>query len=320
MAAKRTSKRKKYKLQDPKRFFGFIAILVLMVLLLVLVIRGCSGQKQQGGSKQDMSSSQTDASQGAMVSAGLGDMQKQTIAWTVGLANMTRGISTVEPDDTAQVPKIYTIVIDPGCGGSDSGNPGHGNVMEKAINLEVALKLKAEIESRYPDVRIVMTRENDKTVSTQERIKTINDANADLAVSLHCDYFAGSAERRGVTTYYRQKSSTEEESSKAEDSSAVQLSISERSAQIAAALQKAAAQALETDDRGCVEERYDILNETNAPTVLMEMVYLTDQSDYAKITNEEYQTALAAALADGIYAELEALYPTRAQSLTVAPK
>ena len=80
-------------------------------------------------------------------------------------------------------------------------------------------------------------------------------------------------------------------------------------------MQKAAAQALETDDRGCVEERYDILNETNAPTVLMEMVYLTDQSDYAKITNEEYQKALATALADGIYAELEALYPTRAQSL-----
>ncbi len=319
MAAKRTSKRKKYKLQDPKRFFGFIAILVLLVLLLVLVIRGCSGPKQQG-SKPSTSSSQTDASQTATVSTGLGDMQKQTIAWTVGLANMTRGISTAEPDDTTQVPKIYTIVIDPGCGGSDSGNPGHGNVMEKAINLEVALKLKAEIESRYPDVRIVMTRENDKTVSTEERVKTINDANADLAISLHCDYFAGSAERRGVTTYYRQKSSTGEESSKAEDSSAVQLSVSERSAQIAAALQKAAAQALETDDRGCVEERYDILNETNAPTVLMEMVYLTDQSDYAKITNEEYQKALAAALADGIYAELEALYPTRAQSQTVAPQ
>lgn len=320
MAAKRTSKRKKYKLQDPKRFFGFIAILVLLVLLLVLVIRGCSGPKQQGGSKPSTSSSQTDTSQTATVSMGLGDMQKQTIAWTAGLANMTRGISTAEPDDTTQVPKIYTIVIDPGCGGSDSGNPGHGNVMEKAINLEVALKLKAEIESRYPDVRIVMTRENDKTVSTEERVKTINDANADLAISLHCDYFAGSAERRGVTTYYRQKSSTEEENSKAEDSSAVQLSISERSAQIAAALQKAAAQALETDDRGCIEERYDILNETNAPTVLMEMVYLTDQSDYAKITNEEYQTALATALADGIYAELEALYPTRAQSLTVAPQ
>ena len=129
MAAKRTSKRKKYKLQDPKRFFGFIAILVLMVLLLVLVIRGCSGPKQQGG-KQNQSSSQVDTSQTATVSTGLGDMQKQTIAWTVGLANMTRGISTAEPDDTTQVPKIYTIVIDPGCGGSDSGNPGHGNVVE----------------------------------------------------------------------------------------------------------------------------------------------------------------------------------------------
>ncbi|MBQ7915255.1 MAG: N-acetylmuramoyl-L-alanine amidase, partial [Firmicutes bacterium] len=84
---------------------------------------------------------------------------------------------------------------------------------------------------------------------------------------------------------------------------------------IAEALQKKAVEALETEDRGTEAERYEIINSTNAPTVLMEMVYLTDQSDYSKITNEEYQNALAEALADGIREELGTLYPTREQDI-----
>ena len=45
----------------------------------------------------------------------------------------------------------------------------------------------------------------------------------------------------------------------------------------------------------------------------MEMAYLTDTEDYNKITSDSYQQSLAEALADGIYQELQALYPNRAQ-------
>ena len=76
-------------------------------------------------------------------------------------------------------------------------------------------------------------------------------------------------------------------------------------------IQLKAVTALETDDRGIAEERFEILNATLVPTVLLEMGYISDQSDYDKITSSGYQDALAAALADGINDMLKEMYPLR---------
>ena len=227
--------------------------------------------------------------------------------------NMTQGVNTQQQEEEETVAKIYTVVIDPGCGGTDSGNPGMGDTVEKTINLQVALKLQAMLEAKYPDVQVVMTRSDDSTLDTDQRVSIINTSNGDLAISLHCDYFAGSSERRGVTTYYRQSDGTEQTTGTEESGTEVKLSVSQMSQQIAQTLQTRAAEALETEDRGIAAESYDILAETNVPTVLMEMAYLTDTEDYNKITSESYQQSLAEAMADGIYQELQTLYPNRAQ-------
>jgi N-acetylmuramoyl-L-alanine amidase len=308
-------KKKKYQLQDPKKFLTFIGMVVLVILLLSLLLRSCGGKedkKDNSSTVAQNSSAQESSKEDSEVNV-LGDIQKQNVAWTAGLVNMTQGISTVQEEEQVQVPKIFTVVIDPGCGGNDSGNPGKGNIMEKTINLQVGVKLKEMLEEKYPEIRVVMTRTGDTGLTTSERVDIINNANADLVISLHCDYFAGSSERRGVSTYYRQApEKVGEESSKG---SGMNMSLYDMSKHIAEALQKKAVEALETEDRGTEAERYEIINATNAPTVLMEMVYLTDQSDYSKITNSEYQLALAEALADGIREELDTLYPTREQDV-----
>lgn len=301
-------KKKKYRLKNPKRFFGFLIVVLVVILLLVLLFKACG--KEHSDKTGMNSASGGDSSAGAVLVTKLGDLQKQTVAWTAGLINMTRGISTVPQDEPVNIPKLYTIVIDPGCGGTDNGNPGQGSIVEKAINLDVALKLQAELEKNYPQIRVVMTRNSDTTVDTDTRIRTINEAGADLALSLHCDYFAGSSARSGVTTYYRQPS---ESGGQESSGSGKKPGIDSMSRQIAETLQKKAVEALESEDRGTAQEKYEILNATTAPTVLMEMAYLTDAGDYAKITDSSYQNSLASALAEGIQEALTALYPNRAQ-------
>ena len=308
-------KRKKYQLQNPKRFLGFLIVLAVLIVALILLVRSCASSSQPEGENGNQTAGQesSNTSQQAGTSSSTGEIARQTVGWTSGLVNMTQGVNTQQQEEEETVAKIYTVVIDPGCGGTDSGNPGMGDTVEKTINLQVALKLQAMLEAKYPDVQVVMTRSDDSTLDTDQRVSIINTSNGDLAISLHCDYFAGSSERRGVTTYYRQSDGTEQTTGTEESGTEVKLSVSQMSQQIAQTLQTRAAEALETEDRGIAAESYDILIETNVPTVLMEMAYLTDTEDYNKITSESYQQSLAEAMADGIYQELQALYPNRAQ-------
>lgn len=303
-------RRKKYQLQNPTRFLGFLIVLAILVILIVLLARACMKPSSDNQGTGAVLQENSGASQGTTISGAMGEIERQTVAWIAGLVNMTQGIKTQE-EEPEPVAKIYTVIIDPGCGGTDSGNPGTGNTMEKTINLQVGLKLQAALEAKYPQVQVVMTRSDDSTLDTARRVSIVNASGGDLAISLHCDYFAGSSQRRGVTTYYRQPEGEEGTTSQEESGAQKTPSLSKMSQQIAQTLQSLAAEALQTEDRGIVSESYDILTETTVPTVLMEMAYLTDAEDYNKITDDSYQESLAAALADGIYQELQSLYPDR---------
>lgn len=80
----------------------------------------------------------------------------------------------------------FTVVIDPGHGGKDSGAPGK-TTTEKAVVLDVGKRLKKLIEKEHPDVKVLMTRETDVFVELKGRAIFANKADADLFISIHCD-------------------------------------------------------------------------------------------------------------------------------------
>jgi N-acetylmuramoyl-L-alanine amidase len=82
------------------------------------------------------------------------------------------------------------VCIDVGHGGSDSGAVANG-LKEKDLNLQVGLKVR-EYLNPY-DVEIKMTRETDKTLTPDERVKIVNDFNPNLCVSIHHNSFNGIA-------------------------------------------------------------------------------------------------------------------------------
>lgn len=80
--------------------------------------------------------------------------------------------------------KEFTVVIDPGHGGKDVGATDNG-VMEKNINLQVAKQLESLIKKKLKDTKVVMTRDNDKYLTLQERADKANKSQGDLFISIH---------------------------------------------------------------------------------------------------------------------------------------
>ena len=79
------------------------------------------------------------------------------------------------------------IMLDPGHGGSDCGTIGNNPIIyEKDITLKFAKELKKEL-LKYPNYKVIMTRETDKKLSLSERQKFANQEKADIFISLHAD-------------------------------------------------------------------------------------------------------------------------------------
>lgn len=79
---------------------------------------------------------------------------------------------------------VKTIAIDPGHGGRDPGAIGHGGLMEKEVTLDIARRLRDRLEKRS-SYRILMTRDDDVSLSLKDRAEFANKMHADLFISIH---------------------------------------------------------------------------------------------------------------------------------------
>lgn len=95
--------------------------------------------------------------------------------------------------------QIKTVVIDPGHGGHDKGCKG-AHSQEKHIALGIAKKIGTAIRRQYPQIRVIYTRTTDKFVPLHERARIANRNQADLFISVHCNY-VGVKSVQGSETY-----------------------------------------------------------------------------------------------------------------------
>ncbi len=96
---------------------------------------------------------------------------------------------------------VRTIVIDPGHGGKDPGTENHSlHLSEKEITLDIAMQLK-NLFQKTPELTVILTREQDQTMTLEERTAIANSNKADLFISIHVN----SAPRKsahGIESYY----------------------------------------------------------------------------------------------------------------------
>ena len=86
---------------------------------------------------------------------------------------------------------LKTVVIAPGHGGKDPGAPGKtAATAEKHIVLKISKLFGEKIKSAYPDVKVIYTRDSDKFIGLHERAMVARRNNADLFISIHCNSVA----------------------------------------------------------------------------------------------------------------------------------
>lgn len=90
------------------------------------------------------------------------------------------------------------IVLDPGHGGNEDGAYYYG-LKEKDVNLKLAKMVKQELE-KYPNVSVVLTREDDEEIGLSERARRAAEADADILLSMHCNASA-SHKSTGASVY-----------------------------------------------------------------------------------------------------------------------
>lgn len=108
-------------------------------------------------------------------------------------------IASAAPDEKSKAPKPFTVVIDPGHGGIDSGAESASGIMEKNVTLMFAQQLRDEL-AKIPGLRIEMTRTDDTFLRLTERVRVARQYEADLFISLHADTI-NRGNIRGATVY-----------------------------------------------------------------------------------------------------------------------
>ena len=171
-------------------------------------------------------------------------------------------------------------MIDAGHGGKDQGTSA-GNVLEKDLNLQVAEKLAKELKKRGASV--LLTRTDDTKIPLEERAAMANEKEADLFVSIHCNYCEDDSSVQGLECYYR------EGSDEAQKLAENVVTAVEESSMISC--------------RGTRTADFSVLRNTSMTAELVEIGYLSNSSERQNLGSKDYQQELIDRLADGILME-----------------
>jgi N-acetylmuramoyl-L-alanine amidase len=97
--------------------------------------------------------------------------------------------------------KLDAVVIDAGHGGKDSGALGTRGTKEKDVVLNIVNDLGMFVKQKWPDVKVIYTRKDDRFIPLNERGKIANRYGGKLFVSVHCNSTAGNHRVRGTEVY-----------------------------------------------------------------------------------------------------------------------
>lgn len=182
--------------------------------------------------------------------------------------------------------KKYTILIDPGHGGNDKGTIANDKItFEKDITLKVGA-LVAQKLTKQKDVQVIISRNEDKYVSLEDRAKLANEQGVDALVSIHLNGQTGGIDAFGLETYYTKEKN-------------------DGSYELAKQIQETITSYIDVRDRGVKPERFQVLLQSKMPAVLIECGFLTNDEEAKKLKDEAYQESLAEGIAQGILTYLD---------------
>ncbi|MBK8668826.1 MAG: N-acetylmuramoyl-L-alanine amidase [Saprospiraceae bacterium] len=218
--------------------------------------------------------------------------------------------------------KMTRIVIDAGHGGHDSGAVGK-NSYEKDLTLKMALKVGDMIQKKYPDVEVLQTRTTDVFIPLFRRIQYANEQNADLFISIHCN-FISNPKTRGTETFVMglHRAGDNLEVAKRENASILleqnyeanydgydpnspeghimlsmyQNAYLDKSIEFAADVEEQFSNLLLSKSRGVKQAGFAVLRRASMPAVLVEAGFLSNDVEEAYLMSDDGQNAVCQSL------------------------
>lgn len=221
---------------------------------------------------------------------------------------------------------VRTVVIDPGHGGPKPGTIGKSGLMEKTVNLDIALALRKLLREKA-GLDAILTRESDVDVPLEDRTVIANQKRADLFVSIHSNAHRD-RKRGGVETFYLNVSpdpSVVELAARENATSTknigemktilqkiVQNDKIQESRTLADFIQKNLVKSLSKDlpaikSLGVKGGPFWVLIGGEMPSVLVEVSHLSNAKEEAKLKTRKYKDLAAQGIYDGIMEYIRSL-------------
>ena len=186
------------------------------------------------------------------------------------------------------------VYLDAGHGGYDPGASYFG-ISEKSLTLAIQSRVKAKLEAE--GYQVVTTRTSDTYVDLADRSRAANDSESDIFVSIHINA-SGSSAAQGIETYYYQPYAEYPSRINATyHANPTRLSMSDT---LANAIQSSLINATGAQNQGVKRQTFAVLRETTAPAVLLELGFLSNPQEAARLNTSAYQETLANAIVAGI--------------------
>jgi N-acetylmuramoyl-L-alanine amidase len=214
------------------------------------------------------------------------------------------------------------VVIDAGHGGKDSGAVGK-NSKEKDITLQLALKTGELMQQTYPEVEVLLTRTTDVFIPLFRRIQYANEQNADVFISVHCN-FIDNPKTRGTETFVMGLHRAEDnlEVAKRENASILleqnyeqnyegydpnsseghimfsmyQNNYLDKSIALAANLESHFSALNLSKSRGVKQAGFAVLRRASMPAVLVEAGFLSNEVEENFLLSEDGQQSIASSM------------------------
>lgn len=205
------------------------------------------------------------------------------------------------------------IMLDPGHGGADSGTT-YGQTREKDLTLDLARKVRAQLEDYGFDVR--MTRDTDEYIPLELRAERARAWDADLFISIHFNA-SDEASAHGIETYILSRTglpSTNERASAAvsrRPSATRGNRHDASSAVLGYYLHRGILRFSGGEDRGMRYARFLVLRESPCPAALVECGFLSHGGERGRILTPAHMDALARGIATGAGQYLDAVLLAR---------
>ncbi|MGE4084813.1 MAG: N-acetylmuramoyl-L-alanine amidase [Vicinamibacterales bacterium] len=231
---------------------------------------------------------------------------------------LTPGATLPALGDPRDSTGVRIVVLDPGHGGDANGTEGPSGTLEKAITLAVSRKVKALIEGRL-GLRVVMTRDDDRTLDQDQRAAIANNNHADLFVSIHANAAVRPAVR-GAEVYYLSVDRADLEARRRAEApaaalpqlgggmraielilwEAAQARHLEQSARLATIVEATMRARVEMSPRPLQQAPFRVLVGANMPAVLVEIGYLSNPDEEKALSSGAHQDRVAGAIFDAI--------------------